>query len=286
MALTCCICRTTRRNDIEDLLKSRKRFVKGEIPLLINSICFGTFTLDEIYEIKKTLKRNQRFYDTAFIPEFYILRGSIKIISYNIMCDGGRLYRPLFVVKDLLRIGGRSKVNEFIKGKSFEELVRIGLVEMVFAVELGFYTISQSLEELNIEDDYCEINPITIYGVNGSCAPMFNHNPGGRANHECAMFKSALTIGSTNMSSMSETSSKVLLTSDKAIVTTLLDAFHSRFFGNVVNVVMMIKTENDNIEDANSISERFAQTITTMRSNTIEIVVGKDTKNLEYRLLS
>jgi len=296
MSITCCVSPSHQREDIETIIISilgSKKFVKGETSILINSICFATATEEEIVRIRKTLKMHPRYYDTAFVPEFYLVRGEIAIISYNVMCDGGRLHRPLFNLDKLLEIteamGGtgrtmtrRDKINEYIKDKSLEDLFRIGLVEMVFAVELGYYKIAETIESIDSSMSdrlrYVEINPVAIYGTNGGCAPMFNHNPGGRATHECSMTNPALTIGSTNMPSISETISKTLLTTEKAATTTLINEFNCGYYGNVVNAIMMIKIEEENIEDADVVSEGFSQIITTKRSNTTEVEIQQGMK--------
>ena len=269
MALTCCISRTHAREDIEKFIIGiigRQKFNRGntgQISILINSICFTTATEDEIKLLTRALKTHPVYHDTAFIPEFCIVKGVTSIISYNIMCDGGRMHRPLFNVSKILEITNantnapitpserRRLVNDFIvnvvnRGKlddsrltSVDILIRIGLIEMVFVIELGFYQIADNIDVPDLFSGafrYAEINQVAMYGTNGSCAPMFNHNPGGRAIHECAMANSALTFGSTNMPSISETSSKLLLTTERAAVTTIMNEYYSRFYGNGINV--------------------------------------------------
>ena len=322
MALTTCFSRSHYQHDVENfvigVIGREPHFVRGEMALLINSMYFTTLRTEEVEIVRLSLKRHERFYDTAFIPNYYRTSDdTIKIISYNVMYDGGRLYRPLFVTKELLKLcqtrnipentppavravieGGftgttsnlRDCLNSFLRERnmmiaknahkrcSANSFVSV-LLRWYSRLNL-VYTLARSVDVVASNSDcrFCEINPVAIYGINGACAPMFNHNPGGRAIHECAMANSALTIGSTNMPSLSETSSKLLLTSDHAAVTTIINEYYSRFYGNGIHVMMMIKMDEENIDDATVASEPFSRTVLTKRSNTIEVEVKQGIK--------
>jgi DNA-directed RNA polymerase beta subunit len=147
-----------------------------------------------------------------------------------------------------------------------------------------YYTIVQSLEDLfksrdsGISYTFCEINPISLYGIPLSCAPMVNHNPGGRSIHEANMSMTSQTAGSTNMNSLSEASSKVLLTTEKACVSTIHNEYWTRHYGNGINALMLVRLTETNIEDAMSVGDNFAKTVITKRSNTIEVEVPQGVK--------
>ena len=210
----------------------------------------------------------------------------LRVIGYNILCDGGRLYRPLFNMVRIKEIAGaltglplRTALNTWLRGKTIDDVVSSGVVEMVFCAEFVHYTIAQRITEEDVfSHDYCELNPCAQFGIVGNCAPMLNHNPSGRAIHETAMAKSALTPGGTNMSRLSETSSKLLLTTERAATTTLYNEYCSRGYGNGTSATVMISLTNSNNEDAMTVSGSYARSVTTQRSHTFEVEVTQNIK--------
>lgn len=298
MAVSCCMSRDNNRYAIARLIDTiigRARLRKGEITLSLNSTPLTTVTSAEYRQIKRTLKTSTRFYDVAIVPEIYraqsmdgLEEGETRILGYNILCDGGRLHRPLFsiprlreLLTDQLPTGRelRSCLNKYIHRKPLETLIVDGVVEMLFAAEQTYYTIAESLEAEDIwEHDFAEINPVAMFGAVASCAPMLNHNPGGRAYHEPAMAKSAMNPGGTNMGLLSETSSKLLLTTEQAAVTTLHNSYYSRHYGNGVQAIMLVMMTKSNLEDAVTVHDKYAKTIITQRSKTFEIEVEQNVK--------
>jgi len=314
MAVSCCVSRTNSKqavmNLIQRVMQGKLRFSKGQKTISLNSMPFTTATHAEYTEIKRLLKTSPTLYDVAFVPEIYTTttqEGEVqaKVVSYNILCDGGRLYRPLFVTSKLLSLQEKSNplsltkpdqslrevVNAFVADKTLEELIALGFVEMVFAIELSYHIIAESIESLEhglkqasaglaplAREEFTEINPVALCGTNASCAPLFNHNPAGRGIHETALASAALTPGGTNMSLVSESSSKLLLTTERACVSTLHNELYSRHYGNGVNVMMMIKITDTNIEDSLTVSSNFAKTVIIQASNTIEIEVEQGVK--------
>jgi DNA-directed RNA polymerase beta subunit len=282
MAIHCCMTRAHNRNDIENLILSivkKPKNVKGEKTLCVNSIPFTTANANELELIKSSLKKSPRYYDVAFAPEIYMVNNEVRVLGYNILHDGGRLYSPLFTTEKLNELKANNvDLNAFISGKSLEKLIAEGLIEMVAAIEMSYYVIAERWNSDLTGKHYALMHQSSIYGLTGSCAPMLNHNPGGRAIHETSMAMSALTMGSTNMPSLSETSSKLLLTTEKPVVSTLYNELFSNYFANGVMTTMALVIRQDNNEDAFACSSNFAKSIITQRNHTVEIEIGQGIK--------
>lgn len=297
MATHCCVSTTKKKEDIYDIIlnvlenstgRRQTKTKKNEKTVSVNSLPYTTVDNKEFIEIKNRIKRNVDFMDVAIVSEFYEFEGKVQISSYNIYCDGGRLYRPLYNVEGLLEYGliktakngpktqedEDRAINNFIKENTFENLVKKGIIEMVFAVELKTIVISEHRKNIDPSlHNYSEINPVNIYGLVSSCAPMMNHNPGGRAIHESAMAKSAQTPGSTNALSLSETSSKKLQTSEPALVTTIYNEKIANHCGSGVNAIVGILITGTNIEDAFTVNKRFAKSVMMQITTTTEIII-------------
>jgi DNA-directed RNA polymerase subunit B' len=352
--------------------------------LSINSVPFALINHRRFKAIRKVFKRDFRLMDCPIIEESYIVKDHKNgidtrfISSYNIICDGGRIYRPLYNVEQLRaleldyrqkiqddleikeydflaplinlnvpvgKLGGAgmnlfkgicgdtplSQINnealfenfvetlspesawdldlfqfqdfleDYIKDKKIEHLIKEGIIEMVFPSEMEFYKIAYDKSQLSsmygtvirsdesvisaesasemgkingfIDYRYCEINPVAIYGYTASCAPMINHNPGPRANHEPAMAKSCLTPITTNQGFFIDSSAKVLHSSTPAAVTTKTNELASRHINNGVSAVFAICTKEGNLEDAFTANKRFTDRVVIERIHTIEIAV-------------
>lgn len=260
--------------------------------LSINSVPYSLITVEVFEQIRNRFKRDYRFMDTLIIEESYEVRSSdgkkeVYIASYNLLCDSGRIHRPLYNVKVLRErnLVDDDAINAYLKSKTLEEAIADGVLEMVFPAEVEFYRIATKRSDLLTAEAapdeptpvrYCELDELALFGMVASCAPMINHAPGNRGMHEPPMAKSAITPVSTNIEMLSEASSKVLHSAQAAPVTTRLNEVYSRDIANGTCAVMAIAITETNLEDAYEACETWARNIITERITTIEINVERE----------
>jgi DNA-directed RNA polymerase beta subunit len=267
------------QNLVKNVVDSQEAYSKDKL-LSINSVPFMLIDTNIFDKIRKIIKRDYRLMDTAIVEEIYKTGKEIHIASYNILCDGGRIYRPLYNSIELITRGlvEDDAINEYIGTKSLEQMVSEGVIEMVFSIEMEFYVIAESRSKLNIQPvpKFCEIDPVALYGIVASCAPMGNHNPGNRMHHEASMAKSGITAVSTNPKILVETSAKLLHSAEPAAVTTKNGSYLSRYIKDGVNAIMSIAIQEENAEDAFLVNQAFANRIITERVITISVSIGQE----------
>ena len=272
--------------------------------LSVNSVPHALVDRETFITIKNRFKRDHLFMDMVVIEEAYTIHANMdpngqqrtEISSYNILCDSARIYRPLYNVEELIKkdLLDDDKINNYFTGtlsngkripKTLEEVVKDGIIEMVFPSELEYKLIatgrkqiteSRNKNEGDNKYNYCEIDPLSLFGLTASCGPMINHSPGNRGMHEPAMAKSAITPISTNIEQLSEASAKVLHSAQAAPVTTRTNEIVSSYVANGVCAIMAIAIREENLEDAYAASEAWARNITTERIVTIEVTLEKD----------
>jgi DNA-directed RNA polymerase beta subunit len=297
---------------VNDILRSKNivdRFpprldegVRSDLKLLsINSVPYAMIDREIFITIRDRFKRDYLFMDMVVIEEAYMTgKGAkrIEVTNYNILCDSARIYRPLYNVEELVKrnLLTDENINNYIDGKSLEETVRDGVIIMVFPSELTFKRIAMNRNQLleygskhylselrneplstyiSSEFAYCEIDPLSLFSMTTSCAPMINQAPGNRCMHEPAMARSAITHGSTNNEKLSETSTKILHTGHVAPVTTRTDSVYSRYIPNGVCAIIAIAIREANLEDAYEASAAWAENIVTERISTKEVTLEK-----------
>jgi DNA-directed RNA polymerase beta subunit len=161
-ALTACFSVEKSVNMVKNVvarLISHIRFpldTQGKKMFSINSVPYAMITHQEFEKIRNTFKRDYRLMDVAIIEESYKVydydtrKACRYISSYNLICDGGRIYRPLFNV-DILRQKGLVNdiaISTYLKGKSFEDVLKDGVIEMCFPSEMEFYKIADTRKKL------------------------------------------------------------------------------------------------------------------------------------------
>lgn len=277
---------------LNQILQTEKRFdlTDNQKKLFsVNSVPYALITETEFQQIRKRFKQDYRFMDTAIIEESYEVRDGnqtqVFINSYNLLCDSGRIYRPLYNVSKLieLQLVGDEAINRYLTGKTLEQVVGDGVIEMVFPAEIEFYRIANSRTQLiNLSPTdstpvrFCEVDQLALFGMVASCAPMINHSPGNRGVHEPAMAKSAITTVSSNSDSLSEANSKILHSAMMAPVTTRLNEVYAKDIPNGTCAIIGIAIRQENLEDAYTASENWATNTTTERITTLEITLEKE----------
>lgn len=129
-----------------------------------------------------------------------------RTLEIYIFTDGGRVSRPLFIVKgsEMKQCIGitKSYLDDMVKGnKVWDDLISDGIVEIVDSGEQENLMVCASIENLGkdgIDYTHCEINPATIIGVCASVIPYANHDPSARITYQSSMAKQAISYPGLN----------------------------------------------------------------------------------------
>ena len=110
-----------------------------------------------------------------------------------ISCSAGRVIRPLIIVKDGQPLLTDEIINNVITKKiSWNDLIHIGIIELVDANEEENTYIATSPETTNDKHTHLELHPSSIFGVAASIIPYPEHNQSPRNTYESAMAKQSL----------------------------------------------------------------------------------------------
>uniref|UniRef100_A0A7C2ZCL0 DNA-directed RNA polymerase subunit beta n=1 Tax=Ignisphaera aggregans TaxID=334771 RepID=A0A7C2ZCL0_9CREN len=124
---------------------------------------------------------NVSHFKTRYVNEVYV------------NCDGGRIVRPLFVVRDGKLVITKEVIEKIKKNEiTFEYLLRNGYVELLDAEEEENALIAVHPEEITRETTHVEIWPPAIMGVAAATIPYAEHNQSPRNTYQSAMAKQAL----------------------------------------------------------------------------------------------
>ncbi|MEM4311682.1 MAG: DNA-directed RNA polymerase subunit B [Nitrososphaerales archaeon] len=165
----------------------------------------------------------------------------------------GRVLRPLVVVKN-----GKPLLNEEMVRKvknreiSWEDLLRMGVIELIDASEEENCFIALDKSSLNDKHTHLELVPSAILGVSASAIPYPEHNQSPRNTYESAMIKQAVGFPSPILPFILSARQQFLVYSQKPLVTTKaipLLGLNERGLGQNC-IVAVLSFEGYNIEDA------------------------------------
>ncbi|MCX8141735.1 MAG: DNA-directed RNA polymerase subunit B [Candidatus Nezhaarchaeota archaeon] len=184
---------------------------------------------------------NVAYIETEYIREVYV------------NCDGGRIVRPLIVVRNGKPSVTSEHVEKLRRGEwVWDDFIKRGLIEYLDAMEEENAYIAINPEDVTLEHTHLEIMPAAIVGVCAAIIPYAEHNQSPRNSYEAAMAKQALGFSSANMLLRMDSRGHFLHYPQKPLAQTrLLDVigYNDRPAGQNM-VVAVLTLTGYNIEDA------------------------------------
>ena len=206
---------------------------------------------ENLVEEMREARRKGEISSEVNIAHFSESHGLKREVS--VICDQGRVRRPLIIVKNGVPELRREHVERILSGEwTWENLVGHGIIEYIDAEEEENVLVSLSSEDLTPEHTHLEISPYTILGICASTIPYAEHNQSPRNSYESAMSKQALGMYATNFPLRVDSRSHIMHYPQKPLVKTEpmdLIGYNLRPSGQNC-VVAVLSFEGYNMEDA------------------------------------
>ncbi len=238
---------------VEDttLLRAGDAWRPGVFVVLVNGALVGVHSRVTLLAQKLRALRRQ-----GQLPCDISIAVSEAHQALTVLCDGGRLCRPLLVVdvaSGALLLQQRH-LDDLARGvRSFDRCVADGLVEFLDVAEEDDCLIALTEDDIVPgKTTHVEIDPLTILGILAGLIPYPHHNQSPRNTYQCAMGKQAMGIYALNQLHRTDLSSYMLVYSQKPLVKTKtldLIGFEQIPAGHNAVVAVMSYTGYD-IEDA------------------------------------
>lgn len=250
-------------------------------------------------DIKENLKEiylNGKYVGCIDKPEYFVeqiiteRRKGVLPTMLNVYLDattsevfvesaGGRLVRPLIVVKDGKSLLSEKYIKQLEKGElSWDDLVKQGIIEYLDAGEEENNLVAFVESDLTEYHTHLEIAPFAMTGLATSLVPFSNHSPPARVNMGSKNQKQALGLYTANYHIRLDMDVNILHTPQVPIVQTImyeLSDYAKHPSGQNI-IVAVMSHDGYNMEDAvvlnkGSIDRGFARSTYYRPSNAEEL---------------
>ena len=155
----------------------------------------------------------------------------------RVLCDGGRLVRPLFVVE-----GGRILAEDF-ESTSWHCMLLGGVVEYVDIEEANSSLIAMRPADVTTKHTHCEIHPALALGVLAAMIPFPDHNQSPRNSYQSAMGKQATGVYAANFRHRFDTHAMVLDYAQQPVVSGFIpDILRLNDLPSGANLIVAVST--------------------------------------------
>nr|ANJ43283.1 RNA polymerase III subunit B [Sugiyamaella mastotermitis] len=144
-------------------------------------------------------------FPTKFVKSFRHLRRTGKVSEFisvycnhhhnavHIATDGGRICRPLIIVKNSEPLVKEHHIKRLLEGEMvFDDFLHEGLVEYIDCNEENDSYIALYEGDINNDTTHLEIEVFTVLGAVAGLIPYPHHNQSPRNTYQCAMGKQAI----------------------------------------------------------------------------------------------
>lgn len=183
--------------------------IKSSVKVILNGSIIGLCYDDEaVVKFVRQMRRYRRI-DT----EVSVSYDDVDQCIY-IYCDEGRFLRPLLVLK-------KNKLMIKDKDYTWNKLLSKNIIEYIDNSESESSTIAMYPSDCKMQiNDYCEINPVTMFGVIAAMIPFPDHSQSPRNCYQSNMGKQALGIPTLSYKHRADTILYVLHYPQRPLVST------------------------------------------------------------------